>query len=318
MKIAILGNFRVDYTSESDYKWTLEKLGHEVFPLQESVATGEEILRTAKQCDALMWVHTHGWPTPGLSMKVVLEQLKNDSIPTFGYHLDLWLGIEREKDLKTDDYWHIEHFFSVDGEMAEYLNKNTRVKGYYLPAAVVEKHCYMADPHPKYRKEIIFSGSYEYHKEWPYRKQLIDFLHRTYGKRFKRYGHKGSDQRDAYYIMGADLNVLYASASVIVGDTLCPGFNKPYYFSNRAFETTGKGGFLIHPYIKGLEECFVLGEEIVTYKYGDFEELKNKIDYYLTHPEEREQIRYAGHERTKRDHTFTNRLQFMLETIGVK
>ena len=57
-------------------------------------------------------------------------------------------------------------------------------------------------------------------------------------------------------IRGKELNDLYATAKVVVGDTLCKGFNYPYYFSDRLFETTGRGGFLIHPYIKGLEDYF--------------------------------------------------------------
>jgi hypothetical protein len=317
-RIALLGNFRVSYTSESDYKWTLEKLGHTVFPLQETEATGEKVLETALKCGALFWVKTHGWNTPGMPMREVLAKLKEAGIPSFGYHLDLWLGIEREKDLKDNDYWNLEYFFSVDKEMADYLTANTQVKGYYLQAGVVEKHCFLGTKKAKHLHDVVFTGSYEYHKEHPYRKELIDFLHKTFSARFRRYGHPAVDQPNAYYIMGTALNDLYASTKVVVGDTLCPNFTKPYYFSNRSFEVTGKGGFLIHPYIVGLEDCFELGKEIVTYKYGDFEELKEKIDYYLTHPEEREEIRLAGHRRTKRFHTFTNRLQTMLAVIGAK
>lgn len=316
MKIALLGNFRAPYTSESDYKWTLESMGHTVFKLQETERTGEEVFDIASRCDAFMYIHTHGWKTPGLDLRIVFQELRKLSIPSFAYHLDLWLGIQRQKDILTSDYFHVDHFFTVDKEMADYMNKvEGMAEGHYLPAGVIERDCFLGTSRPKYPQEIIFTGSYEYHKEWPYRKRLLDFLHDSYGSKFKRYGHPAKDQRDAFYIMGADLNDLYASAKIVIGDTLCPNFTKPYYFSNRSFEVTGKGGFLIHPYVKGIEECFELGQEIVTYKYGDFRELKDKIDYYLYADQERIKIKLAGHERTKEFHTFTNRLDYMLETI---
>ena len=38
-QIVFLGNFNVDYSSESHHAKTLEKLGHTVIRLQEGVAT---------------------------------------------------------------------------------------------------------------------------------------------------------------------------------------------------------------------------------------------------------------------------------------
>lgn len=43
-------------------------------------------------------------------------------------------------------------------------------------------------------------------------------------------------------------------------------------------------------------------------------DLKNKIDYYLAHPAERDIIRRAGFERTKHDHTYVS-VVTIIETI---
>jgi spore maturation protein CgeB len=64
------------------------------------------------------------------------------------------------------------------------------------------------------------------------------------------------------------------------------------------FEALGRGGFLIFPHIEGIRSHYT-ENELVTYEYGNFTELKQKIDYYIEHDEERELIRKAGHERTK-------------------
>lgn len=301
MLISFLGNFEVDYSSETHHKKSLESLGHEVITLQERIVTSDEVKSIAMHSDMFIWVHTHGWNTPG-NMVEVLKSLKEAGIPSITYHLDLWKGLYRERDLEQDEFYkHIQHFFTVDKLMADWFNENTEVKGHYLAAGVFDEECYMAEPNNQ--NDVIFVGSKGYHDEWPYRPQLIDWLRETYGDRFTHVGGDG----DTGTIRGAELNQLYANSKVAVGDTLCLNFNYPDYFSDRLFETTGRGGFLIFPYIKGLENYFELGKEIITYKFGKFDELKHKIDYYLEHDEERELIRRAGFERTSRDHTYLNR-----------
>jgi hypothetical protein len=315
MKIVILGNGRAPYCSERDYEYTLKEMGHEVVFLQETEATGNNVLAASAEADALMWIHTWGWNTPGLHMKEVLKKLKELKVPTFTYHLDLMLDLGREKEIEVIGMNEIQHFFTVEGAFADYLNSQTQVQGHYLPAGVILRDCFIETPEPNFPYDVVFTGSYNYHPEWPYRPKLLDFLKRTYGARYHRWGHPGRDLGSSPYVMGTELNKIYSSAKVVVADTLCLDFKKEYYFSNRVFEQTGKGAFVIHPYIKGLEDCFELGKEIVTYPYDNFAELNMIIDHYISHPEEREAIRKAGHERTKRDHTFTNRLQEMLSVI---
>src|SRR5258708_5719926 len=160
--------------------------------------------------------------------------------------------------------------------------------------------------------DIVFVGSRGYHSEWPYRPQLVDWLKQTYGSRFH---HFSGEVESEGLKRGLELNQVYADAKVVVGDTLCINFDYPYYFSDRLFETTGRGGFTIFPYIKGIEKCFLPGKEIVTYNYGDFEQLKSLIDYYLEHDEEREKIRLAGFTRAKKDHGYCKRWEYILETV---
>ena len=120
---------------------------------------------------------------------------------------------------------------------------------------------------------------------------------------------------DTGTVRGDELNRLYANSKVAVGDTLCLNFDYPYYISDRLFESTGRGGFTIFPYIKGIEDHFEIGKEIITYEYDKFDQLKELVDYYCENDEERENIRKAGHERTKRDHTYKRRWQEILKEV---
>lgn len=321
MKIAFLGNFNVDYTSESHYLKTFERLGHEVIQLQEGQRSSQQILKYAQDCDLFFWVHTHGWHTQGIEKVIAI--LKEKGIPTVGYHLDLWLGIERQKDLKTDPYWNIDYFFSVDMLMVEYLNQNKSLpKAFFLPAGVLEDESYRSTTEvPQFQHDVAFTGSKNYHKEWPYRSELITWLEDTYGDRFKLYEHSHVPK-----MRGEMLNHLYANTKVMVGDTLCKGFDYPWYLSDRIFETIGRGGFIIHPYIEGLETMFNLPikkdgildtskAELITYEYGDFETLEYLIDYFIDNEEEREVIRKRGQKRVLKEHTYTQRLSQLLNIV---
>jgi hypothetical protein len=311
-KITFLGNFRVDYTTETHHVKTLESMGHQVIRLQESEATAEQVLENAKQSALFVWVHTHGWSTPGkLTMESVLLELKKHHVPSMTYHLDLWFGLSRQKDLRRNPvYQHIDHFFTVDKKMADWFNARTSVKGHYLPAGVYDKECVYTPS--TFKESVIFVGSKTYHKEWPYRPKLIKFLTQTYETRFNLYGKEGKG-----IVRGQDLNNLYASTKVVVGDTLCPEFSYPDYWSDRIYETIGRGGFLIHPYIKGLEKEFEDKKHVVFYQYNNLRQLKELVDYYLEHDEEREQIRKAGHELVKNKYTYKNRWEAILKELEI-
>ena len=312
MKIVILGNFSVDFTSESHHARSLSSMGHEVVRLQESHTTKEQLLEHGLRSDLVVAIHTHGWHTPGfMTWQMVSDALKDKGIPFITYHLDLWFGLDREKDITNDDYYKsLHYFFTVDKLMADWLNENTDTKGVYLPAGVFGEEVEML-PQQRVRYDIVFTGSRKYHPEYPYRPQLVDFLKKTYGQRFIHVGNDG----DVGQIRGLPLNQIYRNAKIAVGDTLNLNFEYPYYFSDRLFEQPGRGAFQIFPNIKGVEDQYEDGKEIVLYEHGNLDDLKEKIDYYLTHDEEREAIRHAGFLRTKRDHTYISRWQTILNMV---
>lgn len=308
MRIVMFGNFGISYTSEYHHALSLEALGHQVIRLQETTVHSDEVLFHALKADLLIWIHSHGFLVQGRPMNEVLDILKESNVPTMAYHLDLYMGLERWNEYENSDYFKVQYFFTVDKLMAEWLNEKTSTKGYYIPAGVLEEESYSLD----LRKEndVIFVGSKGYHHEWPYRPQLIQWLQDTYGDRFKHYGGDGLG-----VMRGSELNRLYGRTKVVIGDTLCPGFNYPHYFSDRLFETIGRGGFLIFPKIKGLENYFDLENELITYNYGDFDDLKSKIDYYIENNHERKTIRERAFERVLREHTYTHRWEEILEYL---
>jgi hypothetical protein len=275
----------------------------------------KKVFAEAATSDLFVWVHTHGWETAGQDRVNILERLREVGVPTMTYHLDLWFGLKRQHDLEKDLFYkQVGHFFATDKLMADWFNENTAVKGHFLPAGVFGEECYV---HPDYdgtfNYDVIFVGSKGYHPEYPYRPELINFLRETYGERFLHVGGDG----DTGTIRGDALNRIYARSKIAIGDTLNINFNYPYYSSDRLFESTGRGGFTIYPNIVGLDAFFEDKKEIVFYEHGNLNDLKTKIDYYLKNNEERENIRMAGFERTKKDHTYVNRWKTIIEELGL-
>lgn len=314
MRISILGNFQSTHSSENHHAHTLTQLGHHVIKIQEG-EFGHRVLSEASGSDIFVWIHSHGWtPTKGVPITRVLHQLKAQGVRTLTYHLDLYVGIQdRFNEYMRHPYMtELDHFFTCDPKLVEYLNTNPGINtlGHYLTPGVLKDECYLADPLPE-TNEVIFVGSYNYHESWPYRRQLVDWLKATYPGRFTGFG---PDFGNA--VRGHDLNVVYASSKVVVGDSYSPKFDYPGYWSDRIPETLGRGGFLIHPWIDGIDEFYSDGEHLVLYDYGDFNQLDEIVSHYLENDDEREEIRRAGHEHVKAHHTFTNRWETILETVG--
>ena len=309
MRILFLGNFSVPYTSETHHAKSLGELGHQVQCLQETKTTPGQISRASRVADLCVWGHTHGWHTHAIEAEFASALRRG--VPVITYHLDLWHGLHREKDMETDPYWSVlTDFFTCDRLMADHLNANTKIRGHYLPPGVFGQECQVVPPTQRF--DVCFVGSKKYHAEWPYRPHLIDWLTQTYGGNFRLYGQDGLG-----VVRGEELNQVYANAKVVVGDSLCLGYDYPYYHSDRVPETLGRGGFLIHPRIKGLDELYGDGKHLVLYTYNDFPELRRLIGYYLRHDEEREAIRRAGHEHVVANHTYVHRWKHILETLGM-
>ena len=78
----------------------------------------------------------------------------------------------------------------------------------------------------------------------------------------------------------------------------------------RAFDIMGSGGFLLSNFQTDFLEHFVPGEDYVYYESK--EDLLSKIDYYLSHEDERACIAQNGHDKVATEHTFRHRVREML------
>ncbi|MEX2253026.1 MAG: glycosyltransferase, partial [Thermoleophilaceae bacterium] len=119
-------------------------------------------------------------------------------------------------------------------------------------------------------------------------------------------------------IRGPLLADLYASIKVVVGDScLLPG-DHGRYWSDRIPETLGRGGFLLHPWVGGIDDHFTDGEHLRLWPAGDWRELQRLIEHYLRNDDERRRIAEAGRLHVLENHTYTVRVRQLLERIGLE
>ena len=319
MNIAQIGNFDPTHSSENEFRKAFSALGHDVWLVQEQDRRRwDELIARVHEFDVVFWTRTADLSKqiPHAVQRDMLIKARRVGVPTVAGHLDRWWGLRehgREDSVWSEPFFRCEHFFSTDG--AHDLEWATAgVNHHWMPPAVSEFECVPGTPRDEWRSQVCFIGSWrQYHGEWPHRMQLSQHLRNRGAAMWPRPGE--------HAVRGADLRDLVASSTVIVGDScLAPradGGPMHTYLSDRLPELIGRGGFLLHPYVDGVTDgtVFTDGEHLATWKLGDFDDLDRQIDYYLTHPDERDRIAKAGAAHVRENLTYTVRLKAVLEAV---
>jgi spore maturation protein CgeB len=81
----------------------------------------------------------------------------------------------------------------------------------------------------------------------------------------------------------------------------------------RTFEATGCGAFMLTEKRSALADLFRIGEEIACFETAD--ELRNLVEYFLGHAQEREAIARQGQKKAYKEHTYVHRVRDMLSCV---
>ena len=296
--IVYIGSFDRLWNEEGNAR-AFEKLGYEVHRFSEKNFDHREVITKIREIkpDFLIFA----------KLKIIAKDSFISAVkklcPTVCWTFDLYFGYIREK-LITEDYaFKANYVFSPDGGHNEGW-KRLGINHYLLRQGICDEYCYLGEKDKKYDYDVVFVGGENPH--WIPRSEMCSFLLKEYGDRFRWFG------RDyTLDVRGDELNKLYNTAKVVVGDSVF----SPYYFSNRIFETIGRGGFMMHMDVTGLNDCFVPYKHYIPFKLGDHRGLKEKIDYFLRKPKKRDQIRLEAFKHTKENHTLVHRCKKLLEIL---
>lgn len=88
-----------------------------------------------------------------------------------------------------------------------------------------------------------------------------------------------------------------------------------YQLKSRPFQAVGAGAMTLNEYTPELEDMFEIGKEIITFEFGDLEDVRDKLSWYISHDEERKRIARAGYERGHKQHTFSARVRQIFDIV---
>ncbi len=81
----------------------------------------------------------------------------------------------------------------------------------------------------------------------------------------------------------------------------------------RHFEITAAGGFMLCYHAPELDQFFQVSRECESFQSE--QELLEKIEFFLAHPEKRIEIALAGQQRTLREHLYSHRINQLVDSI---
>ncbi len=233
------------------------------------------VKQMAQPPDLYLWIDPAGRYFP--------RGIENLSCPTACYLIDIHLGTWRE---------HVARFFDiVFVAQKDYVDRFRRVVGhdqvYWLPLAAAADVHQMHDLPKTY--DVGFVGNIALAHRKTDRARRLKMLEARFRMNDFRRQYSPEELSDVY------------SRSHIVFNTSIAGD-----VTMRVFEGAACGAMVLTDSVRnGLGELFDLGREIVTYQNDA--DLVEKVGYYLAHPEERDAIAWAGHERALKEHTYFDR-----------
>jgi len=303
MTVLYIGDFTDSFSTENYIVHGLRSLGCTVYCAPERhVPNAKVVLGAALQYKVDFVLFSKGRFS---GSDEVVALLRSQGIITVGWVFDLFFDHPSSfgRRQMTSNSFEADICCMTDGghlDKWQQLGVNYRL----LRQGIHEPEAHYGTPEEAPHPSIVFIGTASY----PERGKMIDHLHAVFGNEFRHYGRGGT----AREIRGQALNNVLASAKIVVGDSV----PSPHYWSNRIYEVLGRGGFLLHPQVEGLDTEFTDGVHYSGYIFGDLNDLDQKIRYYLKHEDEREKIRRAGHEHCKAHYTYTHRCKQLLTYVS--
>jgi spore maturation protein CgeB len=332
VRVLISGNIFPDSFARN-ISATLERQGHVVLTVEESSSRLDRdsfwskasstlgralprverrrhraLVRAVEAFQPDLILAAHGF----LSVEVVRELRSASTAKITVWFPDHLVNLDKQYLLASDyDAW-----FFKDPYMVDSFGAKLGINAHYLPEACnplwhhrvelnqAEKRMYGCD--------LTIAGNMYY-----YRARMLETFKdcdlKIWGKGYPRWMNSPLRPRYADVYVGETEKAKAFNGAKIVLNTM--HYGEIIGVNCRLFEAAGCGAFQIAEWKQGLPELFEPEREIVTFRTR--KELKEKVDYYLTHPKERHEIADRAYARSHREHTYGARLKQMFEILGL-
>lgn len=214
-----------------------------------------------------------------------------------------------------------DHFFIFDRSYLDPLKEHGARRVQFLPCAcdetVYRPLTLSASEKHRYESEIAFIAWY-YPSRLSMVKNLQDFDLKVWGRGWthpKARRELAQMNRTIFrgerYINDRTSAKIYNATKI--GLNVHSSQTKEGGLNARTFDLLACGTFELTDFVPGMEELLTPGKELAVYRSQ--EEARDRIAYYLRHPEERKRIAAQGRERTLREHTYLHRMKTVLQAV---
>ncbi len=225
---------------------------------------------------------------------------------------------------ETMDQWDLikkiapcyDYFVNYDPYVVEMMKKEGFKNALYVPfSADLNENDQWARPE-KYLYEISFIGTYD-QKLYGEREHILNEI-KDLG--LCLWGNEAwlNTSLKNYYkgrVRTGDIQNIYRNSKIVINadisrEVLGTGVNL------RTFEATSAGAMLLNrDDRKDIFNIFEDGKEFISFSGVD--DVRQKVEYYLNHEEERLKIAEAGFNRAKKDHTYIKRIGEIIKIAGL-
>lgn len=318
-RVAYVGNFGPEYSTENDVRRAFESMEVDVTCMQEDKVRLDTLSEIAHESDLLLWTSTWDDAFTLADARTLAHDLAKKGIPSATYHLDtFWVTSRGGRRWWLNPMFGMGHVFTADGDH-ERKWVDMGVRHHWLRPGVRHDAVHVGEFKDEHACDVAFVGSNGrgYHEDvWTYRRDLVDHLRAMCDRNGWSWRNPGGEpEREDYgkVSRGEPMNEFYASAKVTVGDSLCPQRERSRYWSDRAYEAPGRGGFLIMPQIDALLKDY--DDSLVMYPWGDWGKLEELIDWWLSNDAARKDLVEKNLETVRQRHTYVHRMTELLETV---
>ncbi|MEA1973875.1 MAG: glycosyltransferase [Candidatus Cloacimonadota bacterium] len=247
----------------------------------------------------------------------LLKSLKKNKISTAFWFVE---------DFRRFPYWktiapNVDFFFTIQKDEFYEKLKKAKVDFYeYLPMAAANIHQKLEITKIdkiKYGSDVSFMGAGFLNRHNLFSK-LRSYNLKIWGNGWENNPKLAENiQNNGERVSVEETIKIYNSSKINInlhssmGDSL---FDEHKDFINpRTFEIAACGGFQIVDRRSIIDEIFVEDKDIVC--FDSVAELREKIDYYLSHGNERERIAQAGQKKVLENHTYEIRINNMMDIV---
>lgn len=273
------------------FDWRKVKFNEGIEGLKDRI-----VVKAQMEKPDLIFLHIQNSESIGVDEVVELQKIA----PTINYTFDVREDMSWFKELAP----HISYTYLASLDQVKEFKKEG-IKNVGLMQSSCDMNLYKPGVSSR-QTDILFIGQNysQTNLKFPlaeFRQEMCKVLDSEFGDKFQSYGMR---QKNNQVVLHEDEVALLRGAKIVIAAN---NFDMDSYQSDRIWRSMATGAFVLAHHSKGIEKVFEVGKHLDTWK--DFDELVQKVKYYLANEASRNIIAKAGMDFVRNENTWAKRFE---------